>query len=63
MRTQTKKRAKTAKTTDFHRLGVAFKPEAKTRGMELAKRENRSFSNFLNVLIDREWARQKTEAV
>ena len=41
-----------------YRLNITLSQAAVAAGKELAKAENRSFSNTLEVLIDRAYARQ-----
>jgi hypothetical protein len=51
-----KLRCKTKKPTSRNRHNISLDESVRARGEELAAAEKRSFSNLLEVLIDREWS-------
>jgi hypothetical protein len=59
MSTHTKKPRKPR--PDVARIGVAIPQDVRKRGMQLAGQEKRSFSNFVTMLIEREWERLGTD--
>jgi hypothetical protein len=58
MSTESTKTAKNPKKNGKIRWNIAMTGTTHRRGVKLAKMERRSFSNFLEILIDQEHERQ-----
>lgn len=59
MRARSKQKQPKHQNLNKDRYGVALSKTVREQAMELAEQEKRSFSNFLSVLITREYERQK----
>lgn len=55
------KKSKKPTENGVKRHNLTFSSDARIRGEQMATEDKRSFSNFVEVLIDAEWMRRKRE--